>query len=76
MRQPLEKILAEVFGVNPSDITDSTSPDTLSSWDSFNGLKLVEALEKNYKIKLNIEDMAKVKNVADIKNLLKKYGRL
>ena len=74
MKPSLEQILARVFGVKPKDITDSTSPDTLSSWDSFNAVKLVDALERGYHIKLKIEDMAKIKNVRDIRKLLKTYG--
>lgn len=73
MKQSLEKILAKVFGVDSEEINDQTSPDNLTSWDSFNGLTLINELEKNYKIKLNIEEMAKVKNVADIRKLLQKH---
>ncbi len=76
MHKSLEEILAGVFGVKPEKITDQTSPDNLSSWDSFNGLKLWETLEREYGLKIVIEEMAKVKNVGDIKNLLKKHGRL
>lgn len=74
MKKNLEELLGEVFGVSSKEINDATSPDNLSSWDSFNGLKLVESLEKTYKIKLKLEDMAKIKNVGDIKKLLKSYG--
>ncbi len=76
MKQKLEKILGKVFGVNPKRITDKTSPENLPSWDSFNGLVLVRELEKNFNIKLDVEEMAKIKRVADIRRLLKRYGRL
>lgn len=70
MRKRLEELLAQIFAVDVKEINDQTSPDNLSSWDSFNGLKLVEELEKNYKIKLDIEEVAKVKNVGDIRKML------
>ncbi len=74
MKPPFEQILARVFGVRAKDITDSTSPETLASWDSFNAVKLVDALEKSYHIKLKIEAMAKIKKAGDIRKLLKTYG--
>ena len=76
MKNSLEELLGEVFGVSPKEISDASSPDNLPSWDSFNGLKLIESLEKNYKVKLKLEDMARVKNVGDIKALLRKYQKL
>lgn len=73
MKKSLEKILAEVFGVKEEEISDATSPDNLSNWDSFNGLRLFEALIKEYGIKLSIEDLGEIKNVGDIKTILRKH---
>lgn len=72
-KKSLEELLARIFAVDVKEINDRTSPENLSSWDSFNGLKLVQELEKNFKASFDLKEMAAVKNVGDIKKLLKKH---
>ena len=67
-------IVAKVFSVPVSDITDESSPETIESWDSFNGLVLVDELESNFNIKFSISEITDVKNVADIKRHLKNHN--
>ena len=76
MNKKLETLLAQVFAVDVKQINDQTSPDNLSSWDSFNGLKLVQELEKNFNVSFDLEEMAAVKNVGDIKKLLKRKFKI
>tara|TARA_B100001540_G_scaffold225289_1_gene199484 strand:- start:207 stop:446 length:240 start_codon:yes stop_codon:yes gene_type:complete len=67
-------IVAKVFSVPVSDITDESSPENIESWDSFNGLVLVDELESNFNIKFSISEITDVKNVADIKRHLKNHN--
>ena len=67
-------IVAKVFSVPVSDITDESSPENIESWDSFNGLGLVDELESNFNIKFSISEITDVKNVADIKRHLKNHN--
>ena len=70
----LNLLLSKVLGIDENSITDSTSPDNVESWDSFNGLMLVSELEKEFNVKFTMEEVTSVKNVKDIKNSLKKHG--
>lgn len=70
----LEELLGKVLGIDPSSITDATSPDNTPSWDSFNGLLLVTELEKKFNVSFTIDEVAAVKNVGDIKSSLKQHG--
>ena len=67
-------IVAKVFSVPMSDITDESSPENIESWDSFNGLVLVDELESNFNIKFSISEITDVKNIADIKRHLKNHN--
>ena len=67
-------IVAKVFSIDESEITDKSSPETIESWDSFNGLLLVDELETHFKIKFSISEITNVKNVADIKQHLKNHN--
>ncbi len=67
-------IVAKVFSLSESEITDQSSPESIESWDSFNGLVLVDELETYFKIKFSISEITDVKNVADIKRHLKNHN--
>tara|TARA_Y100001936_G_C16055821_1_gene660921 strand:+ start:1382 stop:1621 length:240 start_codon:yes stop_codon:yes gene_type:complete len=67
-------IVAKVFSVPESEINDTSSPESIESWDSFNGLVLVDELESNFNIKFSISEITDVKNVADIKRHLKNHN--
>lgn len=67
-------ILAKVLGINEGSISDSTSPLTVKTWDSFNGLMIVSELESAYNVSFTIDEVVSVKCVLDIKNCLKKHG--
>ena len=70
----LKKILSEILEIDEETITDETSPDNVESWDSFNGLMLVVALENSFNVKFTMEEIVSVKCVGDIKYYLEKHG--
>ena len=74
MSNALYKIIANVFSISESDISDKSSPESIESWDSFNGLVLVDELENHFNVKFTISEITDVKNVADIKRHLKNYN--
>ena len=49
--ETLKKLFAKVLDIDENDINDSSSPDSIASWDSFNGLMLVSELEKNFDVR-------------------------
>ena len=67
-------IISKVFGIPESQINDESGPETIESWDSFNGLVLVDELENHFKIKFSISEITDVKTVADIKRHLKNHN--
>ena len=66
-------IVSKVFSIPESEVNDQSSPENIESWDSFNGLVLVDELENHFKIKFIISEITDVKNVADIKRHLKNH---
>ena len=66
--------MGRVLNIDSRTITDATKPEDIESWDSFNGLVLVTELEKNFKVKFSLEEVVSVKNVGDIKKILKGHG--
>ena len=50
-------IMATVFGVEPSEIVETTSQDTLAKWDSLRQMNLIVALEEEFNITLGDEQV-------------------
>ena len=74
MVDDLITIVAKVFSIPESEVNDNSSPESIESWDSFNGLILVDELENHFKIKFSISEITDVKTVSDIKRHLKNHN--
>lgn len=74
MSEKLYKIISKVMSVPLSEVNDQSGPENMESWDSFNGLVLVDELESEFDIKFTIDEVADVSSVEDIKRYLKKHG--
>lgn len=70
----LKKILSKVLEADEKEINDDSSPDTIESWDSFNGLMLVTELENEFKVNFTMDEVINIVNVGDIKKALIKHG--
>ena len=73
MADSVYAIVAKVFSMSENDINDESGPENIESWDSFNGIILVDELENNFNIKFSISEITDVKTVADIKRHLKNH---
>ena len=74
MDDDLITIIAKVFSIPESEVNDNSSPENIESWDSFNGLILVDELENHFKIKFSISEITDVKTVSNIKRHLKNHN--
>lgn len=55
-------------------LTDEITPEDIESWDSYNGLLLVDELEDEFKVKFTVDEVYDVKSIKDIKRHLKNHG--
>ncbi|MDO8505878.1 MAG: acyl carrier protein [bacterium] len=69
----LHSILMRVLEVDEVTITDEMSPDTVETWDSYNGLMLVSELETVFDVHFTMDEVVAVKNVKDIKDALQRH---
>ena len=74
MENDVNTIIAKTFSISESEVNDQSGPENIESWDSFNGLILVDELENHFKIKFSISEITDVKTVADIKRHLKNHN--
>jgi len=74
MVNDVNAIVAKVFSISESEVNDQSGPENIESWDSFNGLVLVDELENRFSVKFTISEITDVKTVADIKRHLKNHN--
>jgi acyl carrier protein len=73
MSQRLYAVIAKVMNVPVSQIDDSTGPESIESWTSFNGYVLLYELEQEFNVKFTMDEAIDVKTVSDIKRHLKDH---
>lgn len=66
----LQALTAETLGVDPDELDDHASPETLAAWTSFNHLMLMAAVEEAFGITLSMEDMSGVHNYGELRALV------
>ena len=74
MSNDLLNVIANVMEVEVTDIDDESGPDTIENWDSFRGLVLFEELERKFEVKFTLNELLKIKNIKDIKDMLSLRG--
>ena len=70
----LYTIFSNVMSIPISKINDNSGPENIETWDSFNGLVLVDELESKLHVKFTLDEVLDVKTVTDIKRHLKNHG--
>jgi acyl carrier protein len=70
----LRQIMADIFGVDSSSIDEHASVDTIAKWDSFNHMKLVLALEEQFNVTFQAEQMVEMLNYPLVKIALSEHG--
>lgn len=74
MLEKMKEILAEQLGCDAGMITEETSfKDDLGA-DSLDLLEVIMALEDEYGIEMNTEDLSDLNTVGDVMNYLKESG--
>ena len=74
MTDKVYSIISKVFSVSESEVNEESGQENIESWDSFNGLVLVDELENYFNIKFTISEITDVKTVEDIKRHLKNHN--
>lgn len=72
VRDRLNRVFRDVFDNDEIEISDGMTAADIEDWDSLNHITLVVAVEREFKIRLNAADAAKLDNVGAMINYLLK----
>ncbi|MBC8146901.1 MAG: acyl carrier protein [Bacteriovoracaceae bacterium] len=71
MEDRIKKVMSDVFNVDVSLINNESSPDNIENWDSLKHMNLIVALEEEFEIEFDDEEIVDSMNFALIVNILK-----
>jgi acyl carrier protein len=72
VQERIKAVLAQVFQVDPADVPHAASPEDIDGWDSFGHLALVEALQTEFSLRFELEDIAQMENLEAIAQIVQK----
>ena len=74
MTKTLFEIVSRVMNIPTAEISESSGPDSIPEWDSFNMFVLLDEIEKEFNVKFSLEETLEIKTVGDFKKKLEKHG--
>jgi acyl carrier protein len=63
-------IAADVLEVSPATVSADSSPETIDTWDSVHHLNLVLALEQEFNLQFEPEEIDQMKDIQHILDIL------
>ena len=70
MVKTLFEIVSRVMNIPIEKISDSSGPDSIPDWDSFNMFVLLDEIEKEFDVKFSLEETLEIKTVGDFRKKL------
>ena len=68
----VRRMVADVLNLPPAQVTRETSPQTVPDWDSVQHLNLVLAVEQEFGVSVEPEQIDKLRSVGDIVDAVEK----
>ena len=72
----LRDLLADIFEIEPEEVTPELGVGTIDSWDSFRHLQAILAVEGEYGVQFDPQRIAELTTVAKLQAELGKKGAL
>ena len=70
--QEIRRIAADVLEVPAAQITPKSSTETIASWDSVHHLNLILALEQEFQMQFEPEEIDRMTSIEEMLNVLEK----
>lgn len=73
LEQRLRKVFSESLGVDLEMIQDTLEYNTISEWDSIGHMSLIAAIEEEFDIMIETDDIIDMSSFKIAKDIVKKY---
>jgi acyl carrier protein len=71
---PLISLFAEGLGVDATSLTEDTSPDNATEWDSLAAITLVSLIEEQFDVRLSAREIMKMQTIGLARSVLQGKG--
>jgi len=75
MTNNLQQLLAQIFRVSTDSISNNTTMDDIPGWDSLTHMDLIVALEQQYNFVLDGDEIADLKSIQAIDDIINKKSK-
>jgi acyl carrier protein len=72
--EQLKKCFVEALGLKAGDVTDALAYNSIKQWDSVGHMTLIAALESEFNVMLDTDDIIGLSSVARAREILIKHG--
>ena len=69
-KERLQEIFRDIFDDEELIIREDMSANDIEDWDSLAQINLIIAIEKEFKVKFNLEEVSSLKNIGEMLELL------
>lgn len=70
MNDRIYTIVSKIFKVPLNTIDETSSPDTIETWDSLQHLQLILALEEEFGVQFSVDEITAMQTVGSIAAIL------
>lgn len=71
MKEKLQEIFRDIFDDEELVITEEMTAADIEDWDSLAQINLIIAIEKEFEVKFNLEEVSKLKNIGEMLEMIK-----
>ena len=70
IKERLQEIFRDIFDDEELEIREEMSAKDIEAWDSLAQINLIIAIEKEFGVKFNLEEVSKLKNIGEMLGLI------
>lgn len=71
MTDALISLFAEELDVEPAELSDQSSPETVETWDSLAAIRLVAAVESEFGVSLTAREIMRMRTIGIVREVLR-----
>ncbi len=71
--EKLQQVFCQALGIEPRQVTDTLTYNTIKEWDSTAHMILIAELEDSFDVMLDTDDIIDMSSVGKAKEILTKY---
>jgi acyl carrier protein len=66
----LTEVFQDIFDDENITVDETTTPDDIEDWDSLEHIRLISAIESEFKVRFNMSQISAMKNVGEMADII------